>query len=84
MRGCGRPSSGRASMSSHRDRQRLYRARQRQGEAILQLRCEYFPLIEALLASGRIGEADALDRGRVESAIAEVVRDWIARWREKG
>jgi hypothetical protein len=71
-------------VSSHATRQRAYKTRQRHGEAVLALRCEYFPLVEALLASGRISEADALERGQVESAVAEVVRDWIARWHEKG
>jgi hypothetical protein len=71
-------------VSSAAQRQAAYKRRQRHGEAVLALRCEYFPLIEALLASSRLTEADALDRGQVESAVAEVVRDWIARWREKG
>jgi hypothetical protein len=71
-------------VSSAAARQAAYKRRQRHGEAVLRLRADYFPLVAALLESGRLTEADALDRDQVESAIAEVVRDWVARWQEKG
>ena len=71
-------------MSSAADRQRAYKARRRQGERVLALRREYFPLVEALLVSGRIGEKAALDRNKVSIAAAEVLHDWVERWRGKG
>jgi hypothetical protein len=58
-------------VSSAAQRQAAYKRRQRHGEAVLASRCEYFPLIEALLASGRLTDAEALDRGQVESAASE-------------
>jgi hypothetical protein len=70
-------------MSSAADRQAAYKRRQRHGEVILALRCEYFGLIEALLTAGRISETDALDRRQVELAAGEVLRDWVTRWRHE-
>jgi hypothetical protein len=69
-------------MSSAADRQAAYKARQRQGEAILAVRCNYHAVIEALLDSNRISESDALDRHKVEEAVADLVRDWALRWRD--
>ena len=66
-------------MSSAARRQAAYKRRQRHGEAVLALRCDYFSLVEALLASGRISEADALDRALVDGAIAEVAAASIGR-----
>lgn len=70
-------------MSGHAARQRAYRERQRHGEAVLPLRVDYFRLIEALLVSGRLSEADALDRSRVKIAAGEVLDDWAMRWLQK-
>ena len=40
------------------------------------------PVMEALLASGRLSDAEGLDRARVEREIAEVLAEWAARWVE--
>jgi hypothetical protein len=68
-------------MSSHADRQRLYKRRQRQGEAVLLLDVHYYDLVEALLTSGRLTEEEALDRRQVARAAGDVLADWIARWK---
>jgi hypothetical protein len=62
-------------------RQRRRRARERAGVAVLDVPVAYFDLVEALLVSERLSEPDALDRKRVEAAAAEVLADWVARWR---
>ncbi len=67
-------------MSGHAARQKVYRERQRHGEAVLPLRVDYFRLIEALFRSGRLSEADALDRALVQAATSGVVADWVERW----
>jgi hypothetical protein len=68
----------------HRRRQwaasaRKVRARQRAG-----LRSYRFDLpdtvVEALLISERLGEQEALRRGLVNRALAEVLVDWAKRW----
>jgi hypothetical protein len=70
-------------MSSHADRQRAYRRRQNDGEAVLPVRTAYNRLCEALIASGRLSEAEALEREAVTAAAAAVLDDFIDRWTEK-
>jgi hypothetical protein len=52
-------------MSTAADRKRLYRQRQKHHRAVLPIPVEYFGLCEALVASGRLTEAEALDRYKV-------------------
>jgi hypothetical protein len=63
-------------------RQALYKHRRAAGEVTLRLVVDDYALIEALLDSNRVSEADALDRRKVEEAVALVVSDWIQRWRD--
>jgi hypothetical protein len=67
-------------VSSAADRQRAYKRRQRDGEAVLRVVVDEYALIDALIESGRLSEADGLDRSKVEAAAEEVLRDWVARW----
>jgi hypothetical protein len=38
-------------------------------------------LIDAMISAGRIDEQAALDRAEVERVAAQVLAEWIARWR---
>lgn len=58
-------------------RQRRYRARARRGEAVLRVRANYFDLIDALVESTMLSEGEALDREKVETAVAEVLATWL-------
>jgi hypothetical protein len=72
----------RSPAAHHRARQAAYARRQADGSAILRVLCpDYFGLISALLVAGRISEGDALDRTKVEAAIAGLLADWAGqRW----
>jgi hypothetical protein len=59
-----------------------YRARRHNGHAIFRLELDRDALIMALLVSGRLTEAQALDHARVERELAGVLAEWAARWRE--
>jgi hypothetical protein len=63
-------------------RQRAYRQRASRGEVCLKVNVNYFSTIDALIASSRISESDALDRTKVEAAIAVVLVDWTNKWAE--
>jgi hypothetical protein len=63
-------------------RQRAHRERAKNGQAILRLPVNYFPIVEALIASSRLTEGEALDRRRVEAALAEVLVEWAGKWTE--
>src|SRR5262249_53947960 len=65
------------------ERKRKQRARERGGVKRLRVEARYFKLIEALLASERITDQDALDQSKVEAALAEVVSEWVFHWTEK-
>jgi hypothetical protein len=58
-------------------RQRRYRARARRGEAVLRVRANYFDLINGLVESTILSEGEALDRAKVETAVAEVLQTWL-------
>jgi hypothetical protein len=63
-------------------RQRAYRQRASKGEAVLRVSVHYFGVIDALIASSRLSEADALDRTKVEAALADILCEWARRWRD--
>ena len=62
-------------------RARRKRARRRQGLAIFYIEANEARMIEALLAAGRLTEAEALERPSVERELAQVLVDWARRWR---
>ena len=67
--------------NTHADRQRRYRKRQRDGLAVYRVPAGD-DLLLALLTSGRLTEAQALDRNRVEQEVAAVLADWARLWAE--
>jgi hypothetical protein len=64
-------------------RQRRCRARRRRGVAVLHVEANEFELVDALLAAGRLTEAEALRRPLVEKAAARLLEDFTARWLQK-
>jgi hypothetical protein len=61
---------------------KAYRARQRAGLAVLKVPVPSYDVVQALIESGRLTVAEALDRQRVEHAVAEVVVEWTAPWKK--
>jgi hypothetical protein len=68
-------------MSTTAARQKVFRARQTLGLAILPLEVDFDAVCAALIASGRLSEREALDRELVTAAVGEVLADWVARWK---
>jgi hypothetical protein len=65
-------------------RQGRWRQRQRNGCAIYRLELHVEPIIDALIRSQRLGEADALQHAKVEQALAILVEDWAGQdWPER-
>lgn len=64
-------------------RQRLHKGRIKRGERVLEVCVRYNALIEVLLESNRLSEAEALDPRKVEVEAAEDIHDWIARYHEE-
>ena len=62
-------------------RQRRYRRRQADGQAVYRVPGGDDILL-ALLVSGRLSEAGALDRAQVEQALGAVLKEWARRWQE--
>lgn len=62
------------------ERVRRTRARQRNGRCVLPVEVDHDRVLLALMASGRLSEGEALDRGKVLAALASVVSEWSARW----
>jgi hypothetical protein len=59
-------------------RQRRRRERERRGEEVLRIPVRTNPVIEALLNSARLTEDEALDRRKVEEAVAAIIAEWTA------
>jgi hypothetical protein len=72
------------STSGAANRKRRYRRRQRLGRAVLAIEISSAPLIEVLIESGHLTEAESLDRRKVEAATGKVVDAWTRYWREHG
>jgi hypothetical protein len=83
----GRYNDGAAVVSSEgpilqfrqETRQSRYRKRRRAGlvPCCVEVSAE---IVEALVISGRLPEAEAADRRAIEAALKEVVADFAARW----
>ncbi|MGA8761182.1 MAG: hypothetical protein WB611_33575 [Stellaceae bacterium] len=56
------------------------RRRQRLGQCYLRVLVQENEVLEVLIDSGRISEAEALCRDRVEAAISKMLQDWTKRW----
>ena len=68
------------STPAARSKQRVYRRRLAHGRAVLKIETAYYPLIEAMLAAGRISEVEALDRHAVERQVGAIVEEWRQGW----
>lgn len=69
-------------MSSLGDRtkQKNYRRRLVSGVAVLKIEAPILPLVEALLAAGRLTHEQALNRAEVEREVAAIVEAWRKEW----
>jgi hypothetical protein len=65
------------------DRQKVRRARRRNGVAVWRVAVEEYPALTALIEAGRLTEIEALDRHKAEAAAAEVFAEWCERWLKK-
>jgi hypothetical protein len=62
-------------------RQRRARARRRNGHVIRRVDVDEHALATALIASGRLSEAEALRSDLVERELGRLIADWTERWR---
>ena len=60
------------------DRQRLHRARQRDGVIVLPVQIDEVALVEALRHSGAISPADADDREKLAEAAGRIIEEAVA------
>ena len=72
------PRTGRVP-SPAAERQSRCRARRRRGETPLQISV-HDDFILALLESGSLTEAEALNKLKLQQAAGEVLQEWAARW----
>lgn len=75
------PAPGRTSTARRAERQRRYRQRQRRRETVYRV-TGGDDVLMALLISGRLTEAQALNREVVEAELRDVLKEWAGRWRE--
>jgi hypothetical protein len=66
----------------HAGHQARLRQRQRNGRAVFRLEANHDLLVLALLESRRLTEGEALERERVEAALAAVLEQWARRWKK--
>jgi hypothetical protein len=59
------------------ERQRVARARRRAGEAVFKVTANHVDVLDALVKSGRMTEDATLRQRQVESALGEILRDWV-------
>jgi len=59
---------------------RSYHRRQKHGQSVAKIEVDDIPIAHALIASGRLGEGEVLIRANRDAALAEVLKEWAARW----
>ena len=74
------PASARPGAAAA-NKQRAYRRRQAAGLAVLGVPVRHFEFVDGLIAAGRLGVEEALDRRLVEREAAEILAEWARRWR---
>jgi hypothetical protein len=74
------PPSPDARALNDRERQRRCRARNKAGQKRYVIVARENWVIEAMLLSGRMTEADVADHALVEAALSRVVIEWLVRW----
>jgi hypothetical protein len=62
------------------ERQRIYRARSRRGQAVLRVKVNFYAVAEALIQSERLSCSEAEDRAKIEAELAQVVAEWAKIW----
>jgi hypothetical protein len=62
---------------------RLYRQRKRLGQVVYKVTVAECALVEYLIATGRLSEAESFARQRVERAVGELLEELAARWRSQ-
>ena len=75
-----KPPSPDARARNDRIRQRRCRARSKAGDKRYVIVAREAWVIESMLISGRMTEADVSDHALVETALSRVVIEWMARW----
>ena len=70
-----------ATTMNRSHRQRKYRERQRNGIKVVHLPIKYNPVVEALIVSGALTEAEAVDERKVETVLVEVIHHHARVWR---
>jgi hypothetical protein len=68
------------SSERQRAKRRAYKKRQRNGHVVLRVEVDEVGIVEALIAAGRVLEAESGDRHALEHALAELVEEWRRRW----
>jgi hypothetical protein len=71
----------RIRQAGERERQRRLRARRKAGEERYVIVAPEIDVVEAILRSGRLSEADALNHALVERVLTDVIIEWSARWK---
>jgi len=64
-------------------KKRRYRRRLRDGVIVLKVEVVEGELAEALIDSERLTETESTQREALARAAAEVLTEWVARWRRK-
>jgi hypothetical protein len=65
-------------------KKRRYRRRLRDGLIVLPIEACEVEIVEALIISGRLTEAESISRDAITRAAEGVLREWCQRWRHKG
>lgn len=68
------------SSLASRSKQRRYRKRLACGVAVLKIETPLYPLIEAMLAAGRLDCERASVRTEIEREVAGIVEEWRRQW----
>ena len=63
-----------------RQKQRSYRKRRACGKAVLKVEAPLYPLISAMIASGRLSPEQALQRSEVERQAGMILEEWRKQW----
>lgn len=61
-------------------RKRRFRQRQKAGAVVLHVEICEDALAQALIVSGRLSEASALDRLATEREAGRIIGEWAAQW----
>jgi hypothetical protein len=72
--------AGCRGMTAKQRRQNHYRQRRRANLVLLPVPIDEFALANALIESGRLSIADALDRRRVSQVVSQLLADFTQRW----